>query len=245
MLTDNPAVEAKNISKKFGSTIALNGLSLKVEAGQIYGLVGPNGSGKSTIVKILCGLLEPDEGEAFINGNRIPNRKISEVIGYMPQELSLYQNLTVHQNLRFFGELYGLSGQEFDSQEKMVLEVVDLLDRKNFVVNKLSSGLKRRASLACTLLHEPKVAFLDEPTVGVDPELRVNFWEHFKRLQSNGVTLVLTTHYMDEANKCDQVGFMHEGKLIADGAPNGLLAQTNTESLEDAFLKFLRKGENG
>jgi ABC-2 type transport system ATP-binding protein len=239
----NLAVQAKNISKKFGSTIALDNFSMEVKSGQIYGLVGPNGAGKSTIVKILCGLVTPDKGEAIVLGNRSPNRSISPKLGYMPQDLSLYQNMTVHQNLSFFGELFGLTGEKFNQQERKVLEIVDLFDRKNSMVNKLSGGLKRRVSLACTLIHEPKLVFLDEPTVGVDPELRVNFWEHFQQLKNKGVTFVLTTHYMDEAKKCDHVGFMHRGKLIENGTPDKLLAESETDSLEDAFLKFSRKGE--
>jgi ABC-2 type transport system ATP-binding protein len=242
-MTNNLAVEVRNVSKRFGKIIALDSLFLNVGVGQIYGLVGPNGAGKTTLVKILCGLLASDKGEAFILGDKIPNRWISPVLGYMPQELSLYENMTVHQNLRFFGELYGLNPHELDSQERKVLEIVDLLNRRNSLVNKLSGGLKRRASLACTLIHEPKIVFLDEPTVGVDPELRISFWEHFRRLQSNGITFFLTTHYMDEAKRCDQVGFMHKGKLIANGTPDQLLSKSNKTSLEDAFLAFSRSDE--
>ena len=235
------AIEISSLTKEFGDFKALNDLNLKVKKGEIYGLLGPNGAGKTTVIKVLCGLLEPSSGEACVLGNKIPDKNISSRIGYMPQETALYVGLTVHQNMEFYGNLFGIKKDKIIEKEKELLQFVDLYDWRNELVQNLSGGMKHRASLACTLIHEPELLFLDEPTVGVDPELRISFWDYFNKLKGEGKTILITTHYMDEARRCDRVGFMNYGKLIAEGTPQELLHQAGTDSLEDAFLKFSRE----
>lgn len=235
------AIKTSSLTKKFGDFKAVNDLNLKVKKGEIYGLLGPNGAGKTTAIKILSGLLKPSSGEAFVLGNKIPDKKIASSIGYMPQETALYVGLTVHQNMNFYGKLFGIKNSKIKEKEKELLEFVDLYNWRNELVQNLSGGMKHRASLACTLIHEPELLFLDEPTVGVDPELRISFWDYFNELKDKGTTILITTHYMDEARRCDRVGFMNKGNLIAEGTPEELLIKARTDSLEDAFLEFSRK----
>jgi ABC-2 type transport system ATP-binding protein len=161
----------------------------------------------------------------------------------MPQEMAVYYDLSIHENLELFAELYSVKKEDFQRREKDLLEMVDLVERKDDAVSKLSGGMKHRVSLACTLVHEPEVLFLDEPTVGVDPELRAGFWEYFGELKERGKTIIMTTHYMDEAVRCDVVGMMRAGRLIAEGAPDEILARTSTDNLEDAFLFYSREGK--
>jgi len=235
------AIKTSSLIKKFGDFKAIDDLNLEVKKGEIYGLLGPNGAGKTTAIKVLSGLLIPTSGEAYVLGNKIPDKKIASSIGYMPQETALYVGLTVHQNMEFYGKLFGIKRAEIKVKEKELLKFVDLYDWRNELVQNLSGGMKHRASLACTLIHNPPLLFLDEPTVGVDPELRISFWDYFAKLKEEGITLLITTHYMDEARHCDRVGFMNCGKLIAESTPEELLIQTGTDSLEDAFLEFTRK----
>ena len=230
------AIETKNLTKKFGAFTALDRLNLKIESGAIHGLLGPNGAGKTTAIKILCGLLKPSGGEAYIFGKEVPDRSILPVIGYMPQETALYMELSVHHNLALYGELYGMSVGRIAEREKELLQFIALEKWRDAPVANLSGGMKHRVSLACSMIHEPKLLFLDEPTVGVDPELRASFWEYFSRLKAAGVTIVLTTHYMDEAQHCDKIGLVRRGKLIAEGTPGDIIRRTNTTNLEDAFL---------
>ena len=165
---------------------------------------------------MLCGLLLPTSGTAYVLGRKVPDKSITQSLGYMPQEMALYEGLTVHQNIEF----------------------INLERWRDSLVANLSGGMKHRVSLACALIHHPKILFLDEPTVGVDPELRISFWNYFNELKEEDTTILITTHYMDEANHCDRIGFMKKGQLIAEGSPKELLAATGTDSLEDAFLKF-------
>ncbi|MGF7118347.1 ABC transporter ATP-binding protein [Methanobacterium oryzae] len=236
----NYAIKTSALTKEFGNFKAINDLNLKVKKGEIYGLLGPNGAGKTTTIKILSGLLSHSSGKAFVLGNKIPDKKIASSIGYMPQETALYVGLTVHQNMEFYGKLFGIKKAKIKEKEKELLEFVDLYDWRNELVQNLSGGMKHRASLACTLIHNPPLLFLDEPTVGVDPELRVSFWDYFNELKDEGITILITTHYMDEARRCDRVGFMNKGRLIAESTPKELLTKAGTDSLEDAFLKFSR-----
>ena len=234
------AIETSELVKKFGDFKALDGMNLKVKKGEIYGLLGPNGAGKTTTIRVLCGLSNPSSGKAKILGETVPNSAISKLIGYMPQETALYDGLTVKQNLKFFGEIFGLKKDRINEKIGELLRFIDLEDWKDEVTGNLSGGMKHRVSLACTLLHEPEVLFLDEPTVGVDPELRVSFWNYFNMLKDSGITILITTHYMDEARHCDRVGFVKRGKIIAEGEPEDILNVTGTKSLEDAFLEFSR-----
>lgn len=232
------AVKTNKMVKCYGDFKAVDDLDLHVKKGEIYGLLGPNGAGKTTVIKVLAGLLKKTSGTAEILGIEVPSKQVSANIGYMPQETAMYLGLTVHQNIEFFGKLFGLEREQIAKRETELLEFIDLVDWKDKLVQKLSGGMKHRVSLACALIHEPNVLFLDEPTVGVDPKLRVNFWNYFNRLKENGTTVIITTHYMDEARRCDRVGFMRQGKLIAEGVPAELMKETGTETLEDAFLKY-------
>jgi len=234
-------VQAASLIKKYGNFNAVNNLNLNIRAGEIYGLLGPNGAGKTTAIKMICGLLKPTAGEIYVLGKRIPDGSLARFVGYMPQETALYLGLTVHQNISFFGEIYGYRGQEIETRERTLLKFIDLEKFADELVINLSGGMKHRVSLACALFHEPKLVLLDEPTVGVDPELRVSFWDYFDELKKNGTTILITTHYMDEARRCDRIGFMRNGSLIAEGVPAELLNYTNTDSLDDAFLIFSKR----
>ena len=205
---------------------------------EIYGLLGPNGSGKTTAIKILCGLLKSTGGEASVLGIKVPNRKIYPRIGYMPQDVAVYMNLTVHDNLVLFGELNSIPRDELERREKELLEFVELDKWKNALTADLSGGMRHRLSLICSMIHEPELLFLDEPTIGVDPELRASFWVYFNRLKEKGTTILITTHYMDEAGHCDRVGLLRKGKLIAEGAPKQIVESAGVSSLEEAFLKI-------
>ena len=235
------AIETKNLSKRFGAFTALSELNLRIENSAIHGLLGPNGAGKTTVIKILCGLLKPSGGEAYIFGKKVPDRSILPQIGYMPQETALYLELSVHHNLALYGELYGMSRDRIAEREKELLQFIALEKWRDEPVANLSGGMKHRVSLACSMIHEPKLLFLDEPTVGVDPELRASFWEYFNALKHKGITIVMTTHYMDEAQHCDRIGLLRLGKLIAEGTPSEITRQTKTTSLEDAFLALSRQ----
>jgi ABC-2 type transport system ATP-binding protein len=239
-MTDDVCIH--NLEKNFGGFKAINKLSLRVKRGEIYGLLGPNGAGKTTVIKILCGVLRASSGEAYVLDVKVPNPSISSRVGYMPQELALYRGLTVHENLAFYGEVFGLSKTQIGVREQALLKLVNLEDSRNRLVDQLSGGMQHRISLACALLHEPQLLFLDEPTVGVDPDLRSSFWRYFEGLRDSGITMLVTTHYMDEARHCDRIGFMREGRLIAEGSPQELLELTHTDSLENAFLAYSQTG---
>ncbi|MGB8311508.1 MAG: ABC transporter ATP-binding protein [Halobacteriota archaeon] len=232
-------IETTFLTKKFGDLTAVDKLNLKIRAGEIYGLLGPNGAGKTTTVKMLCGLIRPTSGGANVLEHKI-DKSITPFIGYMPQETALYLDLTVRENLTFFGKIFGLRKDKIQERERELLKFIHLEKFADTLVNNLSGGMKHRVSLACALLHEPKLLFLDEPTVGIDPELRVSFWNYFIELKESGISMLITTHYMDEAGRCDRIGFMRGGRLIAEGVPSELLQSTNTESLEDAFLEFAK-----
>lgn len=240
----SPAVELSAVVKRFGALRALDGLDLRVGRGITYGLLGPNGAGKTTAIRILCGLSRPDTGEARVLGERIPDRAVRYRVGYMPQDIALYPDLTAFQSLRLFGELFDMSPADIRSRADELLSLVGLSGRAGSLVGTFSGGMKRRLSLACAMMHRPELLMLDEPTVGVDPELKLSFWEYFAEMNRRGVTIVITTHYMDEASRCGAVGFMREGKLIAEGTPETLKTSSGTGSLEDAFLYFARRGDD-
>jgi len=239
------AILTSHLTKKYGNFTAVDDLDLKVKKGEIYGLLGPNGAGKTTAIKMLSNIIKPSSGHATIFGEKVPEGDISAKIGYMPQETGVYLGLTVEQNLKFYGRIFGLDKVEIEKRTDELLKFVALSDWKDEMVENLSGGMKHRVSLACTLLHQPKLLFLDEPTVGVDPELRVSFWDYFNKLRENGVTILITTHYMDEARRCDRIGFMKHGRLIAEGKPLELLKESGMDSLEDAFLEFSQMDEEG
>lgn len=229
------AIETRRLNKAFGPIRAVDEMDLQVRRGEIYGLLGPNGSGKTTLMRLLVGLAAPDSGEAYVLGQRVPNRDLLAEIGYMTQAEALYTDLTAWENVTFFAALHGVISR---SQIEEILALVDLVDRAGDLVGNLSGGLRQRVSLACALVHRPRLLVLDEPTVGVDPQLRVAFWEHFRRLASDGITLLVSSHVMDEAERCDRLGFMRLGRLLAEGSPEELRRMAGTSDLEQAFLRL-------
>lgn len=232
------AISTHQLAKKFDDLVAVSDLNLKINRGVLYGLIGPNGSGKTTTIRMLVGILKATSGSAMVLGEKVPIAKNIAKIGYMPQETGIYSDLSAHENLELFSELYTMDKRIFDRREKELLEMIDLEERKDSLVSQLSGGMKHRVSLACALIHDPELVFLDEPTVGIDPELRAGFWKYFIGLKSKGKTIILTTHYMDEAQRCDIVGMMRAGELIAEGSPKKLMDVTSTDNLEDAFLAY-------
>ena len=218
------AVRVEEVRKSFGDVRALDGISLEIRRGEIYGLLGPNGSGKTTLIRMLVGLVEPDAGTVAVSGRT----------GYMTQAAALYDDLSVDENVRFFAALHGAGPADVSD----ALKVVELHDRRQSVVRTLSGGMRQRCSLACALVHHPDLLLLDEPTVGVDPQLRVQFWEHFKRLAAAGTTIVVSSHVMDEAERTQRLGLIRSGRLIAEGTAGELRARAGVERLEEAFLKL-------
>ena len=242
-MAEEQVVRAEGLRKLFGKYAALDGLSLSVPQGQLYGLAGPNGAGKTTLIRTLCGLLRPDEGASYLLGWRMPNTRVRSQLGYMPQDFAVYDDLSVMQNLEFFGELYGLRRAHVLGRANELLDLVQLNDRKQQRVGTLSGGMRRRVSLAISLLHKPRLAFLDEPTAGVDPKLRRSFWDYFSALAEQSVTLVVTTHLVDEAQRCHVVGFLMAGRLLTQGTPSDILAQTQTTNLDDAFIALQERAQ--
>lgn len=241
-VTSPAAVEAVGLRKRFGAIHAVDGVDLAFAPGRIYGLLGPNGSGKTTLIRLMTGLARASGGQARILGAKMPSRQTLAQIGYMPQAEALYPDLSVGENIAFFGRL---EGQADRASIDRMLGLVELSDRKGTPVHQLSGGMRRRLSLAVTLVHEPQVLFLDEPTVGVDPALRVQFWSHFRRLAADGTTILVASHVMDEADRCDELVFMREGKVIGQGSGAQLRAQARTDDLETAFLYLAGLDQEG
>jgi ABC-2 type transport system ATP-binding protein len=215
------AIEVHDLTKKFGSFTAVDQLSFSVEQGKIFGFLGANGAGKSTTIRMLCGLLQPTSGVASVGGFDVLTQTddVKRNIGYMSQRFSLYDDLTVEQNIRFYGGVYGLGGERLRERMTWVLSIADLKGRESSLTRTLSGGWKQRLALGCAILHEPPIVFLDEPTGGVDPISRRNFWELISRLSSDGVTVLVTTHFLDEAEYCNDIILINTGKLIAQGSP--------------------------
>lgn len=219
------AVHLKDVVKKFGEFIAVDRISLDVENGEIFGFLGPNGAGKSTTIRMLCGLLTPTSGTGFVNRLDILSQSeaIKAQLGYMSQRFSLYEDLRVEENMRFFGGIYGLGNRKCQRRVDEVLAMIDLRDRRHHMTRDLPGGIKQRLALGCALLHNPSIIFLDEPTSGVDPATRRNFWDLIYDLAENNVTIFVTTHYMEEAEYCNRIGLINHGRLIALGTPQELI----------------------
>ena len=219
-----PALELNNLTRRFGDFVAVNNVSLQIKQGAIYGFLGPNGSGKSTTIRMLCGLLEPTSGSGKVLGLDIAkdSEALKQKIGYMSQKFSLYDDLSVIENLRFYAGLYSLSSEQMKKRIGEMLALSGLEKRQQELVATLSGGWKQRLALACSILHNPPVLFLDEPTGGVDPVSRRMFWEIIYDLSVQGTTVMVTTHFMDEAEHCDEIGFIFEGNLIASDTPDNL-----------------------
>jgi ABC-2 type transport system ATP-binding protein len=218
------AIEVRDLTKRFGKFTAVDRVSFTVSEGEVFGFLGANGAGKSTTIRMLCGLLESTSGTATVGGFDI-NRQtglLKQSIGYMSQKFSLYDDLTVEQNIRFYGGVYGLRNNRLLERMQWVLTMADLRGRERSLTKTLSGGWKQRLALGCAILHRPKIVFLDEPTGGVDPLSRRNFWELINRLSSEGVTVLVTTHFLDEAEYCNDIILINAGKLIAGGSPSRL-----------------------
>ena len=242
------AVKVDKVSFTYNNLKVLDSLSLQVPGGISFGLLGPNGAGKTTLIRLLVGLLRPKSGRILILG-QTPSRRIAHLIGYMPQLHSLYAELSVMQNVDFFAHIYRVTNTTERAQRvEQAVRLVDMWGRRNDAIQKLSGGMKQRVSLACAIVHNPPLLFLDEPTVRLDPELRVTFWEYFATLTRKGATLIISSHTMDDAAHCDSLAFMRDGKVIAQGTPEDLRRATGRpeSTLEDAFLHFVhsRKTNN-
>jgi len=228
------AVVASGVRKRFGAVEALAGLDVQVHTGEIYGLLGPNGSGKTTFIRCLAGLVRPDAGAITLLGQAPRAAVQAGRVGYMTQAAALYGDLSVGENLSFFAQLEGLANAE--PRMVSVLRTVDLLDRRRSVVSTLSGGMRTRLSLAIALLHEPDLLLLDEPTVGVDPLLRQELWTHLRSLASGGTTILVSSHVMDEASRCDRLGLIRAGRILAEGSAAELTQRAGAKDLESAFL---------
>jgi ABC-2 type transport system ATP-binding protein len=215
------AIEAVNLVKVFGGFRAVDGANLKVEEGTIFGLLGPNGAGKSTTIRLILGLLKPTSGYVKVFGISVEkNRKeVLKITGYMPQQFSLYEDLTVEENMRLYASMYGIKSKEANERIQQLMDEFNLREIRNRLAGKLSGGMKQRLALAVALIHNPKLLVVDEPTAGVDPPLRRYFWEKFRELKRRGVTILVTTHYMDEAENCDRIALMSGGRVAAEGTP--------------------------
>ncbi len=219
-MTQSPAIQVAGLSKIFGAFRAVDNVSFQVERGEIFGLLGSNGAGKSTLIRMLCGLLSPSEGKALVFGRDVAldPEGVRRHIGYMSQRFSLYEDLTVRQNLDFFGGVYGLRGDALAARQAWALKVAGLEDRASTLVHDLSGGWRQRLALVSALLHQPEVVFLDEPTGGVDPISRRRFWQLIDEMSGQGITVLVTTHYLDEAEHCDRIALIHAGRLVALGS---------------------------
>ena len=241
----NQAIEIHKVDFNYGHLKVIDNVSIEIPKGISFGLLGSNGAGKTTLIRLMVGLLKPTKGNILCLG-KPPSTANAMNTGYMPQLPSLYNELTVRQNIDFFAHIYGLKNRQ--QRQKRVDEVINLVElkpKRDVSVSQLSGGMKQRVSLACAIVHQPPLLFLDEPTVGLDPELRVHFWEYFENLTKAGTTLVISSHTMDDAAHCRQLAFMREGRIIAIGSPKELRQATGKvdANLEDAFLYFIRRGE--
>ncbi len=240
---DRVAVFAQDLTRIFGSFVAVDHVTFEVPQGEIFGFLGPNGAGKTTTIKILCGLLTPSSGKGMVTGYDVNSESedIKKHIGYMSQKFSLYEDLTVSENLDFFGGVYGLGDETKAARSLWVLEMAGLTDKTDIITGSLPLGWKQRLALGCAILHEPPVLFLDEPTSGVDPLSRRNFWELINDLASQGVTIFVTTHYMEEAEYCNKLALMSAGKIVALGTPSELKKKWMPESVIDLECDQLMK----
>jgi ABC-2 type transport system ATP-binding protein len=237
-MPEKPCICMERVSKSFGKKKVIEDMSLEVYRGEIFGMLGPSGSGKTTVVKMIAGINEATTGTIYVLNTKMPNLHVMKRIGFMAQSDALYGELTALENLQFFASIYGLKGKQQKQRIEEVMELVNLTDHLKKTVNHYSGGMKRRLSLAISLLHEPEILILDEPTVGIDPVLRQAIWDELERIRQNGTTIVVTTHVMDEAEKCQRLAMIRDGRLIAVGSPEELKKSTNSQTLEEAFLYF-------
>ena len=238
MSSQEVCIRTQGVTRKFNDKEVLHGISLEVRRNEIFGLLGPSGSGKTTLVKMIAGIDEATSGEVEVLGIRMPKLSMMNRIGYMAQSDAMYNELTAKENLEFFGALFGLKGAKMKRRIEEVMALVNLTDHLKRPVSAYSGGMKRRLSLAIALMHEPEVLILDEPTVGIDPVLRKSIWDEFENLSQKGTTILVTTHVMDEADKCHRLGMVRDGHLIAVGTPEALKQETGSATIEEAFLHY-------
>ena len=240
-----PAVHSEKLTKKFGDVTAVDNVTFDVNRGEVFGVLGPNGSGKTTTIRMLCGLLTPTSGTATVAGFdvRTQSEEIRRNIGYMSQRFGMYEDLTVEENLDFYSSLYGLAGEEKRKRMEELFDELGLRPRIKQLVGTLSGGWKQRISLACAIAHHPQVLFLDEPTAGVDPAARRRFWDTIYELARDGTTILVTTHYMDEAARCQRIAFLSRGHLIAIGTSEEVTRQFGKPTIEDVFIELQQRDE--
>jgi len=240
-----PAVVTRALRKEFGELVAVESLDLTIRRGEVFGLLGPNGSGKTTTIRMLCGLLVPTSGDATVVGFDIltQSEQLRRNIGYMSQRYGLYDELTVYENIRFYASVYGLRGEVREARIRELMEDLGLTPRRDQMAGTLSGGWKQRLALASATAHEPQMLFLDEPTAGVDPAARRRFWQITYDLAKAGTTILVTTHYMDEAARCERVALLSRGHLIALGTPDEVSKQFGQHDLEDVFIELQRRDE--
>ena len=237
------SIVAKDLTKQFGDFIAVNHINFEVEKGEIFGFLGANGAGKTTAIKMMSGLLLPTSGDALIGGYSIKteSKQIKKHIGYMSQRFSLYNDLTVFENMQLFGTVYGIPPKELKQRINDSLEELMLLDKKNALVASIPLGWKQKLAFATAILHRPEIVFLDEPTSGVDPIVRREFWKLIYQAAANGITIFVTTHYMDEAEYCNRISIMSDGCLKLIGTPDELKQRMGVNSIDEVFVKFLNR----
>jgi len=236
------AIVLENVTKRFKDVVAVNNVSFEVEQGELFGLLGPNAAGKTTTIRMICGLLEPTSGTVEVFGYRQPRDRVqaSKLIGYVPQHFSLYEDLTVYENMMFFASVYGVPYSVRRERIERLLDQFLLTEFRDRLAGQLSGGTKRRLALATALVHDPALVILDEPTSGIDPHLRFLFWRFFEELRDQGVTLLVTTHYMDEAEFCERLALMRAGRIIAQGAPRDIKRQALRGELIEVVVKTSR-----
>ena len=236
-----PEIVIENLTKKFEDVTAVDGLSLNIARAELFGLLGPNGAGKTTTINVLCGLTQPSRGSVKVAGHDIQKEtaQVKKLIGVCPQETPVYTHLTGRENIELFGNLYEMPREKLKDRTEKLLQILGLSEDANRRVGKYSGGMKRRLNLIMALIHDPEIAFLDEPTVAMDPQARHAVWEFIKELKKAGKTVILTTHYMEEAQElCDRVGIIDHGKLIALGSPKDLMTKYNAGNLEEVFIQL-------
>jgi ABC-2 type transport system ATP-binding protein len=240
-----PIIETHDLTRRFGDITAVDHLNLTVTQGEIFGLVGPDGAGKTTTLRMLCSLVDPSEGNARVAGHDVvrESRAVKDRIGYMAQRFGLYLDLSVQENMDFYADLFGIVGAERASLSERLLRMTRMDSFRGRLAGQLSGGMKQKLALMCTLLHRPQILFLDEPTNGVDPVSRRDFWAILYQLLQDGITILMTTAYLDEAERCNRVGLMHRGKLIRCDAPEALKRAANAATMEAVFVQTVRAAE--
>jgi ABC-2 type transport system ATP-binding protein len=248
-LSRSNSVSVTNLEKKFGDFVAVNKISFSVNKGEIFGFLGANGSGKSTTIRMLCGIITPTSGGGFVAGHDImkESEEIKNSIGYMSQKFSLYEDLTPFENLRFYLGVYSVPQEQWKERINWVLDITKLQEVRNRLTKELPQGWRQRLALGCSLLHKPDILFLDEPTSGVDPVTRQHFWNFIKQLAKDGITIFVTTHYMDEARFCERIVMINAGNIVASGSPAEIIAAAcpgkPEADLNDAFITLMMRNE--